>query len=156
MVQISSFLAGLAILHLTAAAPTAVPLGATGKSLLISEDGTSASLDGRSIDLREAFKRDRDASCQPGQGGSGGSGGAKAHPKAIYFISNTANNSVVALKVAADGTLSDGTMTPTGGKGMSGVNTDGKPANIDGLFSQGSVKVAGNVCSPLSPIRKPD
>jgi hypothetical protein len=153
MVHISSFLAGLALLHLTFAAPTAVPLGATGKSLLISEDGTMASLDGRSIDLREAFKRD--ASCAPGMGGSGGgsgSGGAKASPKAIYFISNAANNSVVALKVAADGTLSDGSITPTGGMGMSGVDATGAPANIDGLFSQGSVKIAGNVRPPpLSP-----
>jgi hypothetical protein len=151
MVQISSLLAGLALLHLTTAAPTAVPLGATGKSLLISEDGTMASLDGRSIDLREAFKRD--ASCAPGMGGSGGGGGgAKANPKAIYFISNAANNSVVALKVAADGTLSDGSITPTGGMGMSGVDATGAPANIDGLFSQGSVKIAGNVRPPpLSP-----
>ena len=142
MVQLSSFLAGLAMLHFTAAAPTRVALGATGRWLSISEDGTTASLDGRSIDLRQAFKRN--AGCKPGMGPGGGAKPV-ANAKAIYFISNAANNSVVALKVAADGTLSDGSMTATGGAGMSGVDATGAPAGADGLFSQGSVKIAGSV-----------
>jgi hypothetical protein len=140
MVQLSSLLASLAILHFTATAPTLVPLGSTGRSLSISKDGTMASLDGRSIDLRQAFKRS--ASCQPGMAPGGGANG---NAKAIYFISNAANNSVVALKVGADGTLSDGSITATGGAGMSGVDATGAPAGADGLFSQGSVKIAGHV-----------
>ena len=64
--------------------------------------------------------------------------------KAIYFMTNDACNSVVALKVAADGTLSDGSITMTGGAGMNGIE-NGKPAAPDALFSQGAVKVAGNV-----------
>lgn len=150
MVQLSSFLASLAALHFIAAAPTIVPLGLSGRSLSISEDGTRASLDGRSIDLQEAFKRS--ASCKPGMG-SGGA--AKASPRAIFFLSNAANNSVIALKVAADGTLSDGTITPTGGAGMSGVDATGAPAGADGLFSQGSVKIAGNVGLLLGPTSYP-
>lgn len=143
MVQLSFLLAGLAALQFAAAAPTNIALGATGRSLSISEDGTTASLDGRSIDLREAFKRN--AGCKPAKGAGGGPPGPTQGAKAIYFLSNAANNSVVALKVAADGSVSDGSMTATGGAGMSGVDAAGKPAGADGLFSQGSVKIAGNV-----------
>jgi hypothetical protein len=64
--------------------------------------------------------------------------------KAIYFMTNDACNSIVALKVASDGTLSDGSITMTGGAGMNGIE-NGKPAAPDALFSQGAVKVAGNV-----------
>lgn len=72
-----------------------------------------------------------------------------AHPnaKAIYLLTNdAAGNSVVAMKVAADGTLSDGSITSTGGKGASGI--DGKtkgPAAPDSLFSQSALKVEGNM-----------
>ena len=64
--------------------------------------------------------------------------------KAIYFLTNDACNSVVALKVGSDGKLSDGSITMTGGAGMNGIE-NGKPAGPDALFSQGAVKVAGNV-----------
>lgn len=65
--------------------------------------------------------------------------------KAVYFITNEACNSVVALRVAPNGTLSDGSITPTGGAGMIGVDSKGAPAVPDALFSQGAVKVSGNV-----------
>ncbi|TVY43811.1 hypothetical protein LSUB1_G002161 [Lachnellula subtilissima] len=149
MVQLSSLLAGLAALQFAAAAPTNVALGATGRSLSISEDGTTASLDGRSIDLRQAFKRN--AGCKPGKGPWGRQPGPMPGAKAIYFISNAANNSVVALKVAADGTLSDGSITATGGVGMSGLDSTGNPAGADGLFSQGSLKIAGNTLLAVNP-----
>ncbi|TVY57955.1 hypothetical protein LCER1_G002355 [Lachnellula cervina] len=149
MVQLSFLLAGLAALQVAAAAPTNIALGATGRSLSISEDGTTASLDGRSIDLREAFKRG--AGCKPAKGAGGGPPGPTPGAKAIYFLSNAANNSVVALKVAADGSVSDGSMTATGGAGMSGVDAAGKPAGADGLFSQGSVKIAGNTLIAVNP-----
>lgn len=71
---------------------------------------------------------------------------ASANAKAIYFISNAKNNSVVALRVASDGTLSDGSITLTGGSGMNGIDeSTGKDALPDTLFSQGAVKAAGNV-----------
>ena len=57
----------------------------------------------------------------------------------------------MALRVANDGTLSDGSITNTGGNGMSGINgSTGKAAAPDSLFSQGAVKVAGNVGFCLS------
>jgi hypothetical protein len=71
---------------------------------------------------------------------------ASAGAKAVYFITNAAQNSVVALKVAADGTLSDGSITATGGAGLAGIDgSTNAPAAPDSLFSQGAVKVAGNV-----------
>jgi hypothetical protein len=51
----------------------------------------------------------------------------------------------MALKVAADGTLSDGSLTSTGGAGGNGVNAKGAPNDPDALFSQGAITVAGNV-----------
>lgn len=67
--------------------------------------------------------------------------------RAVYFMTNEApDNFVVALRVASDGTLSDGSLTSTGGAGASGIDgATGAPAAPDALFSQGSVKVAGNV-----------
>jgi len=61
-------------------------------------------------------------------------------------MTNAAANSVVALKVAVDGKLSDGSITSTGGAGENGINAaTGKPAAPDALFSQGVVTVAGSV-----------
>ncbi len=66
-------------------------------------------------------------------------------PKAVYFMTNGANNAIVALPVAQDGTLSQGTTTMTGGQGSVAVDASGKPATGDGLSSQNSVIVKGNV-----------
>lgn len=74
------------------------------------------------------------------------------NPKAVYFITNAAENSVVALKVAADGTLSDGSITATGGAGMSGIDgSTNLTAAPDSLFSQGAVKVAGKMLVAVNP-----
>ena len=74
-------------------------------------------------------------------------------PKAIYFISNDASaNSIIAMKVGADGTLSDGSITPTGGKGASGITgTTNQPAGPDALFSQSAIKVEGNTMIAVNP-----
>ncbi|KIM96417.1 hypothetical protein OIDMADRAFT_44585 [Oidiodendron maius Zn] len=87
-----------------------------------------------------------------GNGHGKGSGGAapSTNAKAIYFMTNAANNSIVALKVAADGTLSDGSITATGGAGMNGIEK-GAPAAPDALFSQGAVKVAGSNLVAVNP-----
>ena len=80
---------------------------------------------------------------------------SSATPKAIYFISNTADNSIIALKVAQNGILSDGSITATGGAGLSGISAaDGKAAAPDSLFSQGVVKIAGNVSLPLHLLQR--
>src|SRR6186713_1722075 len=84
------------------------------------------------------------------QGNSGikGSHGKLKAGKAAYFLSNQAQNSVVALHIAADGTLRDGSITATGGAGGAEVNpTTGEPTLPDGLASQGAIRVAGNVRS---------
>ncbi|KAL8788301.1 MAG: hypothetical protein Q9195_007357 [Heterodermia aff. obscurata] len=72
---------------------------------------------------------------------------AQPNAKAIYLLTNdAAGNSVVAMKVAADGTLSDGSITPTGGNGASGIDGKSKaPAAPDALFSQSALKVEGNM-----------
>lgn len=69
--------------------------------------------------------------------------------KAVYFITNEAQNAIVALKVNADGTLSEGSTTLTGGQGASGVDgAKNSTAGPDALFSQSAVKADGNVNPP--------
>ncbi|CAM1502754.1 Fc.00g075300.m01.CDS01 [Cosmosporella sp. VM-42] len=64
--------------------------------------------------------------------------------KALYFLTNEDANSVVAVPIAADGSLSGGVLTKTGGKGSTAVDATGKAAIPDGLVSQSSLTVAGN------------
>jgi hypothetical protein len=63
-------------------------------------------------------------------------------------MTNGKSNSVMALKVAADGTLSDGTITCAGGARMQGI-LNGGPAAVDTHFNQETVKIACNV-NPIS------
>ena len=73
--------------------------------------------------------------------------------KALYFMTNLASNSIVALPVAEDGSVSAGTTTSTGGAGGNLVNAMTSAKNgPDALGSQGSVQVAGNVCDYLRAI----
>jgi hypothetical protein len=67
--------------------------------------------------------------------------------KAVYFLTNdAASNAVVALPIAADGTLKDGSITPTGGKGSAEVDAKTKKPNFpDSLSSQSSLRVVGHV-----------
>ncbi|KAH7386163.1 hypothetical protein BKA64DRAFT_645742 [Cadophora sp. MPI-SDFR-AT-0126] len=159
MLQLSTILASLATVLLTSAIPLSIPLGTSGEVLAISEDGQSISLGGKTIDIRQAMKSDE--SCTAKQAGQGkknpkpGKGheqaAASTNAKVVYFISNAAQNSIVALKVAANGTLSDGSVTSTGGAGMSGVDGTGAAAAPDSLFSQGAVKVVGNHLVAVNP-----
>lgn len=67
-------------------------------------------------------------------------------PKAIYFQSNQALNSIFALPISSNGTVMQGTVTPTGGTGANSINAMTKmPAGPDALASQGGVTVVGNV-----------
>ncbi len=78
-------------------------------------------------------------------------GGNAAPPagRALYFITNDDANAVVALPIGADGRLSPGSVTPTGGAGSVALNSDNKPATPDALVSQSALTIAGNV-SPNS------
>lgn len=146
MVQFYPLLASCAILLTVSVAPTAVPIEGTSQALSISKDGKAISIGGRTIN--HSHNAETVQSCSGGKGGRKGGGNRASAPtnaKAIYFITNAAQNSIVALKVAADGTLSEGSITATGGAGMTGVNAEGTPAVPDGLFSQGAIKVAGQV-----------
>jgi len=65
--------------------------------------------------------------------------------KAIYFLTNDAENAVVAVPIGADGMLSKGTVMKTGGAGSIAVDTKGKPATPDALVGQSALTVVGNV-----------
>ncbi|KAK4186430.1 hypothetical protein QBC35DRAFT_554143 [Podospora australis] len=64
--------------------------------------------------------------------------------KAVYLITNDGINSVVALPVSPDGTVSAGTLTKTGGAGSVALNTNGQPETPDALLSQSALTIAGN------------
>lgn len=65
--------------------------------------------------------------------------------RAAYFITNDETNAVVALPIGADGRLSAGTVTQTGGAGSVALNSDNQPATPDALVSQSALTIAGNV-----------
>ena len=65
--------------------------------------------------------------------------------KAIYFLTNDAENAVVAVPIGADGMLSKGTVMKTGGAGSIAVDDKGKPATPDALVGQSALTVVGNV-----------
>jgi hypothetical protein len=80
-----------------------------------------------------------------GQGGKPGAGNSVA-AKGIYFLTNDAQNAVIALPIAADGTLSDGTVTATGGAGSNSIDgSTNLAAAPDALVSQSSLTIAGQV-----------
>jgi hypothetical protein len=66
--------------------------------------------------------------------------------KAVYFLTNGAENAVVALPIGKDGMLAKGTVTKTGGAGSAAINGATKqPALPDALVGQSSLTVVGNV-----------
>jgi len=91
----------------------------------------------------------RDPGYKPAPGSWPGYGGGTEKAKAVYFMTNLASNSIVALPVADDGSVSAGTMTSTGAAGGNLVDAKkGTPNGPDALASQGCVQVAGNVRKP--------
>lgn len=68
-----------------------------------------------------------------------------ANARAIYFMTNQDENSIIMLPVQEDGTLTTGSIIATGGKGASLIDPmTGEPVQTDTLASQGSVRVIGN------------
>lgn len=90
----------------------------------------------------------------PGSGSHGYGSGSSSVGRAIYLQTNEADNSVVAIPISADGTLSGGHLVATGGQGSTiAVNgSASSPQTPDSLGSQSSVTVAGNVCRPPAPL----
>ncbi|KAI1750407.1 hypothetical protein F4782DRAFT_509625 [Xylaria castorea] len=76
-----------------------------------------------------------------------------ANGKVIYMISNEQKNSVFALPIGQNGLFAagTGTLTATGGSGMTGLHADKQAAIPDGLFSQSSVTIAGNNLFAVNP-----
>ncbi|KAI4198637.1 MAG: hypothetical protein LQ350_005167 [Teloschistes chrysophthalmus] len=76
-----------------------------------------------------------------------------AFARALYIMTNDpAGNSIIALKVNHDGTLTDGSITPTGGKGESCIDQRvNRTSYPDGLFSQSAVDVKGNTLVAVNP-----
>ncbi|KAL7274681.1 hypothetical protein RUND412_002402 [Rhizina undulata] len=88
---------------------------------------------------------DADNSPPPAPASSNGVAAAGT-AKAIYFITNSANNYIVAVHVGANGLLTGSpVLTPTGGSGLSGMTATAKRASPDSLFSQDSLTVSGNL-----------
>ena len=89
----------------------------------------------------------RDPKYMPAPRGWPGHGWGMQKAKAVYFMNNLASNSIIALPVAEDGSVSAGTTTPTGGSGGYLVDAvKGTPNGPDALGVQGSVQVVDNVC----------
>ncbi|KAI9719047.1 MAG: hypothetical protein M1812_003677 [Candelaria pacifica] len=62
------------------------------------------------------------------------------NPKAVYVLTNDAQNAVLAMKVNGDGTLSEGTTTSTGGQGIAKYPAESYSSHT----YQGSLGVIGN------------
>jgi hypothetical protein len=65
--------------------------------------------------------------------------------RAIYILTNDAENAVVAVPIGKDGMLSKGTVVKTGGAGLNSVDAMGQPAAPDALVGQSALTVVGNV-----------
>ncbi|EED20230.1 conserved hypothetical protein [Talaromyces stipitatus ATCC 10500] len=76
---------------------------------------------------------------------------APSGAKAIYFLTNEHSNSVVAIAVGANGTLSGGVKVATGGNGGSTVNSTGGSNGPDALGSQSALTVVDNYLFAVNP-----
>ena len=100
-----------------------------------------------SIDALVVTRADRYYQKNPvGSCGMSNTTAERSGTKALYFMTNQANNSIVALPVASNGSLSEGTLVATGGAGGNLIDiTTNKPSAPDALSSQDSVKVVSNL-----------
>lgn len=78
----------------------------------------------------------RPSSCKPAVPTTG---------KVVYFLSNDADNSIIALPIQPDGTLKAGKKTSVNGVGSNTLNAMKQPAAPDALVSQSSITISGNV-----------
>ncbi|KAI1803084.1 hypothetical protein F4811DRAFT_526508 [Daldinia bambusicola] len=71
--------------------------------------------------------------------------------KAVYFLSNDNENSIVALPIQPDGTLKAGKRNPVNGVGSNTIDGSTKqPAAPDALVSQSSITISGNTVFAVS------
>lgn len=99
---------------------------------------------------RGGFTRGRGGFSNPSEGGfsqNGGSNGGVAG--AAFFMTNEpSGNFVVASNIGRDGRLTFARAVSAAGRGLHGLSADNGP---DGLFSQDSVKVAGESLFVVNP-----
>ncbi|KAL8822837.1 MAG: hypothetical protein Q9191_006434 [Dirinaria sp. TL-2023a] len=78
--------------------------------------------------------------------------------RAAYTLSNDASGAnLLALSISVeDGTVSNPTLTPTGGKGLLGKKSANASAGPDGLFGQGAVTVSQDVSLTFSRVSRPN
>ena len=82
-----------------------------------------------------------DKNCMQPQKGYGAATG-----RAIYLLTNDAENAVVAVPIEADGKLTKGTLTKTGGAGSNIIDAaTGMKAGPDALDSQSALTIVGEV-----------
>ncbi|KAL5000848.1 hypothetical protein BDV10DRAFT_199782 [Aspergillus recurvatus] len=79
-----------------------------------------------------------------------------AHPtsnssKAIYVLTNAAENAIIGVPIHKNGLLGDAQVTLTGGVGERALHNDGQPAGPDSLFSQGAVAVTEEYIFAVNP-----
>ncbi|KAL4816190.1 hypothetical protein BDW67DRAFT_175679 [Aspergillus spinulosporus] len=79
-----------------------------------------------------------------------------AHPvsyrsRAIYLLTNNAENAIVGVPIQKNGLLGDAQATLTGGSGQRALQNDGQPAGPDSLFSQGAVTVTEEYIFAVNP-----
>ncbi|KAL4987018.1 hypothetical protein BDW68DRAFT_188339 [Aspergillus falconensis] len=79
-----------------------------------------------------------------------------AHPmsnpnKAIYVLTNAAENAIIGVPIHENGLLGDAQVTLTGGSGERALHNDGQPAGPDSLFSQGAVAATEEYIFAVNP-----
>ncbi|KAL4932529.1 YncE family protein [Aspergillus undulatus] len=79
------------------------------------------------------------------------SSSSSSSSKAVYVLTNNADNAVIGVPIEKNGLLGYGQIASTGGIGQSGVDSDGLPAGPDSLFSQGALAVAGEYVFAVNP-----
>ncbi|KAL2836933.1 hypothetical protein BJY01DRAFT_258511 [Aspergillus pseudoustus] len=71
--------------------------------------------------------------------------------KAIYVLTNTADNAIIGLPIDHRGYLANGQVTLTGGRGSNALDSDGEPSGPDALYSQAPLTVAGEYVFAINP-----
>ncbi|CBF84006.1 predicted protein [Aspergillus nidulans FGSC A4] len=71
--------------------------------------------------------------------------------KAIYLLTNNAENAIVGVPIHKNGLLGDAQATLTGGTGERALLNDGQLAGPDSLFSQGAVAVTEEYIFAVNP-----
>ncbi|KAI9680106.1 MAG: hypothetical protein M1817_005123 [Caeruleum heppii] len=73
-------------------------------------------------------------------------------PRALYILSNERDNWIISFGVKDDGTLTQGSSVPTGGRGLLiSDEREQRPVGADYLLSQGSIAVVDDVLIAVNP-----